>query len=121
VGIEVRGLRLPGSSEPLDVSLDSASAIGPELTHLLTAILQAEAASATGAARDLLGLTGLLPAGGAIPPLPVGDILGRGLPALAQWLQSVAADPAAGRSHRGDRFRGRAAVRDQPDGRPRPG
>jgi large repetitive protein len=95
VGIEVRGLRLPGSSEPLDVSLDSASAIGPELTHLLTAILQAEAVSATGAARDLLGLTGLLPAGGAIPPLPVGDILARGLPALAEWLQSVAADPAA--------------------------
>ena len=95
VGIVVRGLRLPGSSEPLDISLGSASAIGPELAHLLAAILQAEAASATGAARDLLGLIGLLPAGGAIPPLPVGDILASGLPALAPWLQSVAATPAA--------------------------
>jgi len=95
VGIVVRGLRLPGSSEALDVSLDSTSAIGPELAHLLAAILQAEAASATGAAHDLLGLMGLLPAGGAIPPLPVGDILMNGLPALTQWLQSVATTPAA--------------------------
>lgn len=89
VGILVQGLRLPGSSEPLDVALDSASAIGPELTHLLTAILQAEAGSATGPAHDLLGMIGLLPAGGAIPPLPVADILTRGVAALTQWLESV--------------------------------
>jgi hypothetical protein len=95
VGIVVHGLRLPGSSEALDVSLDSTSAIGPELTHLLTAILQAEAASAAGAAHDVLAMIGLLPAGGAIPPLPVGDILATGVGALTQWLQSVATTPAA--------------------------
>ena len=91
----MRGLQLPGASQPLDVSLDSASAIGPELAHLLTAVLQAQAASATGAARDLLGMFGLLPAGGAIPPLPVADILADGLPALRQWLQALATTPAA--------------------------
>jgi hypothetical protein len=95
VGVAVHGLMLPGSSQPLDVSLDSASAIGPELAHLLTAVMQAEAASATGAARDLLGMTGLLPAGGAIPPLPVADILAGGLPPLRQWLQSLVGTPAA--------------------------
>ena len=91
----MRGLQLPGASQPLDVSLDSASAIGPELAHLLTAVLQAQAASATGAARDLLGMFGLLPAGGAIPPLPVAGILADGLPALRQWLQALATTPAA--------------------------
>jgi hypothetical protein len=95
VGVVVHGLLLPGSSQPLDVSLDSASAIGPEFAHLLTAVLQAEAASATGAARDLLGLFGLLPAGGAIPPLPVAGILAGGLPPLRQWLASLIATPAA--------------------------
>jgi len=95
VGIAVHGLRLPGSAAALDLSLDSASAIGPELTHLLTAILQAEAASATGAAQDLLGLIGLLPSGGAIPPLPVADILTGGPQALAQWVESVTTTPAA--------------------------
>jgi hypothetical protein len=95
VGVVVHGLMLPGASQPLDVSLDSSSAIGPELAHLLTAVLQAEAASATGAARDLLGLLGLLPSGGAIPPLPVADILAGGLPALGQWLRSLATAPAA--------------------------
>ena len=95
VGVVVHGLMLPGSSQPLDISLDSASAIGPELAHLLTAVLQAEAASATGAARDVLGMFGLLPSGGAIPPLPVAGILADGLPALRQWLQSLATTPSA--------------------------
>jgi len=95
VGVVVRGLQLPGATQPLDVSLDSASAIGPELAHLLTAVLQAEAASATGSARDLLGLFGLLPPGGAIPPLPMAGILADGLPALRQWLQTLATTPAA--------------------------
>jgi hypothetical protein len=95
VGIAVHGLVLPGSSQPLDFSLDSTSPIGPELAHLLTAVLQAEATSATGAARDLLGLAGLLPAGGGIPPLPVAGILAGGLPPLRQWLQSLATTPAA--------------------------
>jgi hypothetical protein len=101
VGVVVHGLQLPGASQPIDVTLDSASAIGPELAHLLTAVLQAEAASATGAARDLLGLLGLLPAAGSsgasgiIPPLPVADIMAGGLPALRQWLQTLATTPAA--------------------------
>ena len=95
VGIVVHGLQLPGSSQPIDVSLDSASPIGPELTHLLTAILQAEAASVSGAARDVLGMIGLIQTGSAIPPLPVADILTAGPAALTQWLQSLVTTPAA--------------------------
>jgi hypothetical protein len=95
VGIVVHGLQLPGSSQPIDVSLDSTSPVGPELTHLLTAILQAEAASATGAAHDLLGMIGLIQTGSAIPPLPVADILITGPAALTQWLHSVVTTPAA--------------------------
>ena len=99
VGVTVRGLRLPGGTQPLDISLDSASPLGPELASLLTAVLRAEAAGATGAARDLLGMAGLLPPGGpgagAIPPLPVADILTRGFPALREWLLALVGSQAA--------------------------
>jgi hypothetical protein len=95
VGVAVHGLLLPGAAAPLDISVDSASALGPDLASLLTAVLQAQATSATGAARDLLGLFGLLPAGGPVPPLPVAGIIAGGLPPLRQWLTSLAATPAA--------------------------
>ena len=95
VGIVVSGLRLPGSSQPVDIALDSSSDLGPELKHVLIALLQAEAGSATGAAHDLLGMIGLLPAGGAIPPLPVADILEHGIPALRTWVESIVTTPAA--------------------------
>jgi large repetitive protein len=95
VGIVVHGLRLPGSTTPIDVSLDSASPIGPELSHLLAAIVAAEAASATGAAADLLAMLGIAPAGGAIPPLPLGSLIADPLSALEQWLTSLATDAAA--------------------------
>jgi hypothetical protein len=95
VGIVVHGLQLPGSTTPIDVSLDSASPIGPELSHLLAAIIQAEAASATGAAADLLAMLGIAPAGGAIPPLPLGSLIADPVSALQQWLTLLTTDAAA--------------------------
>jgi large repetitive protein len=95
VGIVVHGLQLPGSTTPIDVSLDSASPIGPELSHLLAAIVAAEAASATGTAADLLAMLGIAPAGGAIPPLPLGSLIADPLSALEQWLTSLSTDAAA--------------------------
>lgn len=95
VGIVVRGLKLPGADAPMDVALDSSSSIGPELTHLLIAIVQAETASVTGAAHDLLGLLGIESAGAAIPPLPVSDLLDDPGAALRSWLNSVAGNAAA--------------------------
>ena len=97
VGIVVHGLQLPGEAEPMDISLDTSSSLGPELAHLLVAIVQGEAASATGAAHDLLAMLGLLPAGGAggIPPLPVADLLANPIPAVQSWVRSIAGDPAA--------------------------
>jgi hypothetical protein len=97
VGIVVHGLRLPGEAEPMDISLDTSSSLGHEFTHLLVAIIQGEGASATGAAHDLLAMLGLLPAAGAgaIPPLPIADLLTDPIPALRAWLQSIAQDAAA--------------------------
>jgi hypothetical protein len=96
-GIVVHGLQLPGEAEPMDISLDTSSPLGHELTHLLVAIIQGEAASATGAAHDLLAMLGLLPASdaGDIPPLPVADLLTNPTPAIQAWLQSIANDTAA--------------------------
>ncbi len=95
LGVALHGLTLPGTTTPVDVALDTAGNLGGQLSHLLTTLVQAEAAAATGAVRELLGLAGLLPADGAVPPLPVGDLLVRGLPAFIDWLKALATSPQA--------------------------
>ena len=96
VGIVVSGLRLPGSSQPVDIALDSSSDLGPELKHVLIALLQAEAGSATGAAHDLLGMNiGPLPAGGSIPTTAGRRHPRARHPGAAAWVESIVTTPAA--------------------------
>ncbi len=95
LGVALHGLTLPGTATPVDLALDTAGSLGGQLSHLLTTLVQAEAAAATGAVRELLGLAGLLPGDGAVPPLPVGDLLTRGLPAFVDWLKTLATTPQA--------------------------
>ncbi|HEY2172769.1 MAG TPA: hypothetical protein VGH85_03055, partial [Mycobacteriales bacterium] len=95
LGVSLHGLTLPGTTAPVDLALDTGGSLGGQLSHLLTTLVQAEAAGASGAVRELLGLAGLLPGDGAVPPLPVGDLLVGGLPALVDWLKALAHNPQA--------------------------
>ena len=91
------GLRVPGSDTPLDLTLDSATPIGPQLLHVAAVLaeteLQAAAADIGPQTATLLGLLGLAP--DSVVPLPLGDLAARGLDALRDWLGQVAASEAA--------------------------
>ena len=95
--VSVKGLRVPGSDTPLDLSLDSNTSIGPQLLHVVSTLveteLQAAAADIGPQAATLLGLLGLAP--DSVVPLPLGDLAVRGLAALHDWLAEIAASDAA--------------------------
>jgi hypothetical protein len=95
--VTVAGLTVPGSDTPLNLTLDSSAAIGPQLLHVVSTLieteLQAAAADIGAAASTLLGLLGLAP--DSVVPLPLADLAVRGLPALQDWLGQLADSDAA--------------------------
>ena len=40
--VSVKGLRVPGSDTPLDLSLDSSVPVGPQLVHVISALAETE-------------------------------------------------------------------------------
>ncbi len=90
VTVQVHGLVLPGSTTPIDLSLDGSQPFGQEMVHALIALVEAQlqAAASTLApdATALLALLGLDPQ--APVPLPIAEIAVGGAPALQAWLTS---------------------------------
>ena len=97
LAISVSGLDVPGSDAPLDLTLDSDAAIGPQLLQAINALVKSELQALAGSlgpeVNTLLGLLGLAP--GFPVPLPLTDLASRGLAALQDWLGQVAASDAA--------------------------
>ena len=97
LAVSVTGLRVPGAATPLDLTLDSAAEIGPQLVATLSALLdselQAVAGDLSGPATTLLGLFGLGP--DSVVPLPLADLATRGVAALRDWLGQLGASEAA--------------------------
>ena len=95
--VDVHGLVLPGTSAPIDLSLNGSQPFGQELAHALTALVTAQLTAAAGslAADDaaLLAVLGLDPK--APVPLPIAEIAVSGLSAVQDWLSAFAKDPAA--------------------------
>jgi hypothetical protein len=95
--VTVTGLRVPGSDTPLNLSLDSFTAIGPQLLHVVSTLVETELRAAAAdigpEASTLLGLLGLAP--DSVVPLPLADLAVRGLAALRDWLGQLANSDAA--------------------------
>ena len=91
IGLTLSQLQLPGGQpKDFELGLDSAEHLEDTVVELVLGLVQAQAATDTGplhAVATLLGLTDDL------PPLPVDQLLSRGLPALTDWLDEVLGDP----------------------------
>ena len=94
LALTLRDLQLPGATAPTTLTVDAgADGAGLEqaLLHLVVGLVQAEADALAGSAPELGALAGLLGlrSSDAVPPLPVDDLLARGVPALTAWVADV--------------------------------
>ncbi|MDH5333845.1 MAG: hypothetical protein OEW65_08185, partial [Thermoleophilia bacterium] len=92
----LRGLRFEGDADRRDVSLGGSdlAELPDEVLRLAVGLLRSASGQAGGQARSLLELLGL-GADGAIPRLPVAEMLQEGLPALQRWCDGLVRDTAA--------------------------
>ena len=93
-GVSLLGLRLPGSPQPRDLRLAVGDLAELErgLLELVLGQVQAQASGpGTGPLAALAGLLGLR-TGSAVPPLPVHEVLERGVTALAAWFEGLVRD-----------------------------
>ena len=90
----LQGLQLPGAPQPRDLtlSLDDLAALEHDFLDLLVGLVQAQAAAiGAGPLASFAGLLGLRE-GGAVPALPVQDVVAHGASALTAWFESVVRD-----------------------------
>ncbi len=97
--LALRGLHLPGADAPTDLHIGAPGVpIVDSLLSLVLALARQGADALTGPAADqvnaVLDLVGLGDAG-AIPTLPVEELLAGGATALQAWFASVMSSPAA--------------------------
>jgi large repetitive protein len=98
LSVALKGLRLPGEAER-DLVISDPSQLDGEAAQIAAGLLVARAGAAEGALAHLLSLLGLRPdPANAIPPLPVADLVARGLRALDDWGRALVADPASVRA-----------------------
>ena len=92
IGLSLGQLQLPGGA-PRDFSFtaDSADDLDDIALELVLGLVQAQAGAAGGVVGAIAGLVGLTP---GMPPLPVDELLERGVRALTDWLIAVLDDPA---------------------------
>ena len=91
LGVSLKGLVLPGADQPRDltISLDDLAALEQSFLELVIGLVQAQvSAIGNGPLASLAGLLGLRE-GGAVPPLPVPDLLDQGITALTTWFEGV--------------------------------
>ena len=91
LGLDLQGLQLPGDPAPHDLSLsvhDLAELESTVLQLVLSLVKAGVAAAASGPLAALAGLLGLRD-GGSVPPLPVADLVARGVPALTAWFEEL--------------------------------
>ena len=93
LSVALTGLRLPGEGER-DLVISDPSQLDREAAQIAAGLLAARADEAEGPLANLLSLIGL-GADPAIPPLPVADLVARGLPALGAWARALVADAGA--------------------------
>jgi len=92
IGLKLGALQLPGGTlRDLDLSLTRIGELDDIALDLVLGLVRAQAVSATGPFQALTSLLGL-GAGGAIPPLPVGQLATTGVRAITAWLDGVLAD-----------------------------
>jgi large repetitive protein len=97
ISLALRGLQLPGATQPTDLSLSLSDAdeLADSVLQLVLGLVKAQAdALGTGPLRalaDLIGLGG----DGAIPPFPIQAVAQSGVQALASWFESIVNDPGA--------------------------
>ncbi len=91
IGVRLLGLQLPGDAAPHDVELSVHDLEELEATVLqlvLTLVKAGVAATGSGPLGSLAGMLGLRGAS-SVPPLPVPDLVERGVPALTEWFEEV--------------------------------
>ncbi len=97
VSLALRGLRLPGATEPTDIIVDAASVdqLGDTLLHLVLGLVQAQARAlpAGDSGRAIAGLFGLIEADG-LPDFPIAELFRDGPTVLAHWWASALDGPS---------------------------
>ena len=96
-------LQVPGALTPTTqtLTLDDLSTVGPDLLQFLVGLIKAQVAALDAndpTYKHIVGLAGMLGLRDGVPDLPsfpVDDLLGRGLPALVAWVESILDDDAA--------------------------
>src|SRR5262249_6476760 len=94
LGMTLLGLQLPGALQPRDLTLalDDLTALECDFLDLLVGLVQAQAAAiGAGPLASFAGLLGLRE-GGAVPALPIPDVVAHGASALTAWFERVVRD-----------------------------
>ena len=102
--VTLQGLQLPGASQPSDLqlSVDNLSDLEHAALQLVLGLARVEAdALGAGPLASLMRLLGLGPAG-AIPSLPLDQLLSQGATALTNWFEGVMSNPASRATWLGD-------------------
>ncbi|MEJ1109450.1 MULTISPECIES: DUF6603 domain-containing protein [unclassified Kribbella] len=102
VEFELRGLQLPGATEPRTFGFDASSLteLGSDVFDLLLGLVRAQADALSGIDpalapfRAVAGLLGLRDVTG-LPPLPLADLPSQGVSALVGWVEQVLAADAS--------------------------
>jgi len=95
--LSLTDLQLPGAASPTTqtLTLDDLATVGPDLMQFVAGLVRAQVAAlptsnpALAKVRALAGLLGLRDGVADLPPLPLEDIVQRGLPALVDWLEGI--------------------------------
>jgi hypothetical protein len=97
MSVVAKNLLLPGQTAPEDLALGDLLTgslledLGPDAIQMFVSLLSSFADTAPPAVQDLMALIGF-GADDGIPPLPIVDMVERGLPALREWVSEVVAD-----------------------------
>ena len=91
VGLNLRGLQLPGEPTPrdLNLSLEDPAALRDQGLDLLVALLKAQAGAAAAPRMEAFANLFGLADDANIPQLPISDLFNDGIEALADWLAVV--------------------------------